>query len=287
MKVLVVDDSKAMRMIISRELRKAGLDDIAEAESADAAIDFLHHTWADFVLSDWNMPGTNGFDFLKRLKAGGWQGKLGFITSESAEETREAALAAGAEFFVTKPFKQGELADRLTSAATGAVVASEDDGAPERDAGAEVGAVLEGMLGKAVRVGEARELPARDIARVVARYVDLRGAPAAVVVAAASFAAAAGAALAMMPAAEAKLWVDSGALNDALEQNFHEVANVLARVVGAPLGGCTLQEMVVYDDLERLPDAQRIDEAPHQEHFDVEIQGYGRGQLSLVQLIAS
>jgi len=60
MKVLVVDDSKAMRMIVRRALRQTGLDlDVSEAENGQAAFHQLTETRFDFVLSDWNMPATS------------------------------------------------------------------------------------------------------------------------------------------------------------------------------------------------------------------------------------
>ncbi|RZO57923.1 MAG: response regulator, partial [Sandaracinaceae bacterium] len=72
MKVLVVDDSKAMRMIVRRALRQTGLDlDVSEAENGQAAFHQLTETRFDFVLSDWNMPEMNGYELLQRIKAEG------------------------------------------------------------------------------------------------------------------------------------------------------------------------------------------------------------------------
>lgn len=115
MKVLVVDDSKAMRMIVRRALRQTGLDlDVSEAENGQAAFDQLTETRFDFVLSDWNMPEMNGFELLQRIKAENIPVKLGFVTSESTDEMRSQARSAGAEFLISKPFTPEILSERLS-----------------------------------------------------------------------------------------------------------------------------------------------------------------------------
>jgi len=106
MKILVVDDSKAMRMIVMRTLKLAGFDshDFVQAGNGVEAIEQIAAENPDLVFSDWNMPEMNGIDLLKKLRADGNEIKLGFITSENNPETRKEAMDAGATFLINKPF---------------------------------------------------------------------------------------------------------------------------------------------------------------------------------------
>ena len=106
MKVLIVDDSKAMRMIVQRTLKQAGFANIqaVEANNGVEALTVIEQQSPDIVLSDWNMPEMKGIDLLRTLRANGKHVPLGFITSESSPEIRAEAEAAGAAFVIVKPF---------------------------------------------------------------------------------------------------------------------------------------------------------------------------------------
>ena len=106
MKVLVVDDSRAMRMIVLRTLRQAGFDnhEYVEAANGQEGLERIRSENPDVVLSDMNMPEMNGLELLKNCKAEYPDLRFGFITSESNDETRQQATDEGAEFFITKPF---------------------------------------------------------------------------------------------------------------------------------------------------------------------------------------
>lgn len=105
MTVLVVDDSRAMRMIVKRTLKKAGIDaPVEEAENGAVALDAIRANSYDFVLSDWNMPEMNGIELLQALRAEDHPVAFGFVTSEVTSEMRELAESSGAEFLIGKPF---------------------------------------------------------------------------------------------------------------------------------------------------------------------------------------
>ena len=107
MKILVVDDSKAMRLIVVRTLRQAGFANftINEAENGKAALDaVIGGAIPDFVLCDWNMPIMSGIEFLRKLRAAAFQVPFFFVTSESSREMRDLALKEGAMAVITKPF---------------------------------------------------------------------------------------------------------------------------------------------------------------------------------------
>ena len=106
MKVLIVDDSKAMRMIVKRTLRQADIaaEDIEEAGDGTEAIPVIDSFVPDLVLCDWNMPQMNGIDLLRHLRSTGNTVRFGFVTSEGTPDMRALAADEGAEFLIAKPF---------------------------------------------------------------------------------------------------------------------------------------------------------------------------------------
>ncbi len=116
MRILIVDDSKAMRLIVTRTLRQAGYagSDITEATNGREALDLLLGGLnPDLVLSDWNMPEMNGIDCLRALRAAGNSTRFGFVTSEGSPEMREMAANAGALFLIAKPFNADTFTEEL------------------------------------------------------------------------------------------------------------------------------------------------------------------------------
>jgi two-component system, chemotaxis family, chemotaxis protein CheY len=106
MKILIVDDSKAMRMIVKRALRQAGYEDhaISEAGNGVEALTQIQAAAPDLVLSDWNMPEMSGLQLLQAVREQKLGVKLGFVTSEGTPEMRQKAADEGAVFLITKPF---------------------------------------------------------------------------------------------------------------------------------------------------------------------------------------
>ncbi len=106
MKILIVDDSRVMRSIVTRTLRQAGFGDhdIDEAADGRQGLDKALADPPDLVLSDWNMPEMSGLDFLRALRAAGKAVPFGFVTSEGSPDMREVAMATGALFLIAKPF---------------------------------------------------------------------------------------------------------------------------------------------------------------------------------------
>ena len=105
-KILIVDDSKAMRMIVRRSLTQAGFTsvEVIEANNGCEALQIIEQQSPDIVLSDWNMPEMKGIDLLKALRSKGRNVPLGFITSESSPEIHQQAVDSGASFVIVKPF---------------------------------------------------------------------------------------------------------------------------------------------------------------------------------------
>jgi two-component system chemotaxis response regulator CheY len=105
-KILIVDDSTAMRMIVRKTLRLAGFEghDMSEADDGAKALAIIKSTPPNLVLSDWNMPVMTGIELLENLGKEGIKIKFGFITTEATPEMRQRATAAGASFLISKPF---------------------------------------------------------------------------------------------------------------------------------------------------------------------------------------
>jgi two-component system chemotaxis response regulator CheY len=115
MNILVVDDSLAMRMIVVRTMRKAGVKDhnFTEAVDGAAALAAIRQSPPDLVMSDWNMPNMTGIELLRTLRAEGNEIPFGFVTSEFTDEMREAARASGALFLIAKPFTEDDFREIL------------------------------------------------------------------------------------------------------------------------------------------------------------------------------
>jgi two-component system chemotaxis response regulator CheY len=116
MKILIVDESKAMRMIVRRTLRQAGFGDhaVIEANNGKEALENIRQSPPDLVLSDWNMPEMTGIELLDILRAEGLGVKFGFVTTERSPEMRSRASDAGAAFLIVKPFTPEDFKAALT-----------------------------------------------------------------------------------------------------------------------------------------------------------------------------
>ncbi|HVY27760.1 MAG TPA: response regulator [Polyangiaceae bacterium] len=104
--ILVVDDSKAMRLIVRRTLRQAGFGDYEVEEAANGleALERIGQAAPALVISDWNMPEMNGIELLKELNARKVSVRFGFVTTEGTPDMRAMADEAGALFLIAKPF---------------------------------------------------------------------------------------------------------------------------------------------------------------------------------------
>ncbi len=114
--VLVVDDSRAQRRIVSAFLKRWGFS-VREAESADTALSCCREAPPDLVLSDWMMPGMSGPEFcreFRKLKRDSY-GYFILLTSKSEKNDIAHGLDAGADDFLTKPINSAELRARISA----------------------------------------------------------------------------------------------------------------------------------------------------------------------------
>jgi len=114
-KAMVVDDSRAIRMILSRALKELGWD-VAEAGNGREAISVLErNSGTSLVLVDWNMPEMNGLDFVRHVRGDSRYDstKLMMVTTETQVDQMVTALEAGANEYVMKPFTREIIHDKL------------------------------------------------------------------------------------------------------------------------------------------------------------------------------
>ena len=110
---LIVDDSKVIRKV-ARHILEALDFSVSEAEDGQAALDACAKATPDVVLLDWNMPVMGGMDFLRALsKRSGVKPKIVFCTTENGTAHIRAALDAGADEYIMKPFDRETLASKL------------------------------------------------------------------------------------------------------------------------------------------------------------------------------
>lgn len=107
MDLLLVDDSKTMRLLMHRAVRQAGYRDlmVCEAENGIFALQKVKSERPRLILSDWLMPDMSGLELLQKLHAAGDDTPIGFITSQASRQLEELALSLGANFMIIKPFR--------------------------------------------------------------------------------------------------------------------------------------------------------------------------------------
>ena len=115
--VLVIEDDRTQRQLLSRVLETAGYRAIGVADGETGLRAVVEHQ-PDLVLLDLNLPRIDGFEVCRSLRADPLSATLPviIITGHTSTEDMVAALDAGADDFITKPFQQVELLARMRSA---------------------------------------------------------------------------------------------------------------------------------------------------------------------------
>lgn len=116
-RLLIVDDSSAMRKMVERALRLADVEitQVLEAANGKEALALLKDNTVDLILCDINMPEMNGLEFLRRRPAEGNAKDVPvvMITSESGEADVVAALSSGASGYIRKPFTPRQVREQI------------------------------------------------------------------------------------------------------------------------------------------------------------------------------
>ena len=113
-RVLIVDDDTSLQTIVGTMLEASGISAV-RAGSAEEAWDVMAHSPVDLLVLDWSLPGMSGLDLCKKLRSDARFGPLPilFLTSHSSSDDLVTAFDAGADDFVSKPFRAPELKARV------------------------------------------------------------------------------------------------------------------------------------------------------------------------------
>ena len=114
-KILVVDDFSTMRRIIKNLLRDLGFTNTEEADDGTTALPMLQSGSYDLLITDWNMPGMQGIDLLRKVRE---DDKLSgipvlMVTAEQKREQIVEAAQAGVNGYIVKPFTAQTLKEKL------------------------------------------------------------------------------------------------------------------------------------------------------------------------------
>lgn len=113
MKALIIDDSRAMRMVLSRMLAAQGFE-VDDADGGPSALQKLTAgATPDLVTVDWHMPDMQGIDVVTAMRESGYVGKIVMVTTETEMSQMAKALDAGADEYLMKPFTPDAVTDKL------------------------------------------------------------------------------------------------------------------------------------------------------------------------------
>jgi two-component system phosphate regulon response regulator PhoB len=115
--VLIAEDDDSLRALLRLSIDVGGLD-IAETSDGASALELARETPPDLVLLDWMMPGMSGLELCRALRgdpktAGA---TIVMVTARAMTRDRDAALAAGADHYIAKPFSPGALLETVRHA---------------------------------------------------------------------------------------------------------------------------------------------------------------------------
>ena len=115
MQALVIDDSRAIRLVLSRMLGELGCD-VAEAANGREGLERLAGGLApEFILVDWNMPEMSGIEFVEAMRNPPYSSasRVLMVTTETEAAQMIRALEAGADEYVMKPFTKEAIVEKL------------------------------------------------------------------------------------------------------------------------------------------------------------------------------
>jgi two-component system chemotaxis response regulator CheY len=114
-KVLIVDDSRAIRQIERKYLEELGFE-VLEAQNGEEALEILEeHPDIKIILLDWHMPIMNGYEFLVKMRSNPeWSDiKVMMVTTENEQRSVIDAIRAGANEYLMKPFDKEMLETKI------------------------------------------------------------------------------------------------------------------------------------------------------------------------------
>lgn len=113
-RILTVDDSASMRALLNHALASNGFD-VEQADDGVSALEWLAANEVDVIITDINMPRLDGFGLIEQLRAGNRHRDrpILVLTTESSDEKKARARAAGATGWIVKPFDPEKLVSAI------------------------------------------------------------------------------------------------------------------------------------------------------------------------------
>src|SRR5207247_1665437 len=124
-RILVIDDEKSMRELLTHLLKRAG-HRVNAAESGEKGIELFDKDVYDLVISDVSMPGMSGLDVLRKVRDSSPETPVVLITAYGSKETAIEAVKLGAFDYFEKPFNVEEVLKRVGNALAQRQLASEN-----------------------------------------------------------------------------------------------------------------------------------------------------------------
>ena len=112
--IMIVDDAPSVRQVVGLALKGAGYD-VIEAQDGQDAVSKLGQKKLNLIICDLNMPRMDGIEFLNHVKSSPAHKftPVIMLTTESAEDKKNAARAAGAKAWMVKPFQPSRMLEAV------------------------------------------------------------------------------------------------------------------------------------------------------------------------------
>jgi len=134
--IMIVDDSKPMRLVIKKTLKASGfkVGEVFEASNGREALSILREEWVDLVLTDYNMPDMNGLELVDEMKKDDLLKAMPavMITTEGSRQRVDKFMEMGAAGYIKKPFTPEEIRGTLSK-----IMGETDDGQEDYENGDE------------------------------------------------------------------------------------------------------------------------------------------------------
>lgn len=124
MRALLIDDSRSMRRLAGSILEQLGVLGVEEAMTPEEACEKLGSLHPDLIVLDWDLPGLDGGEFVRRLRAEGHDAPIVIVTLTGDEGRIAEALRSGPGVRLVKPFSPDLLNQRIREALSAAPAAA-------------------------------------------------------------------------------------------------------------------------------------------------------------------
>lgn len=112
-RLMIIDDDEMLRMVLHQQFQNEGLTHIFEAGSLSEVFDHIESANPDIILLDVQLPDGSGFDICQKLRHQGFDKPILMLTGQDSEQDIIRGLEAGANDYIAKPMRMGELLARM------------------------------------------------------------------------------------------------------------------------------------------------------------------------------